>query len=133
MHVDTADFDVDEDGQDTMLGYAGDETENVALLTSSMSTHLGKKLSVVAPRAAAQQQRNHNKPEQQTEQAIQEKESRKREKGRKGEGEKKEKERGERGKREEETGEEGKEVQEETDKEVKKDVTDWVEGERKGS
>ena len=71
VHVDTADFDIDEDGQDTMLGYAGDETENVALLTSSMSTHLGKKLSVVAPRAAAQhrsiqspQQRHHNKPEQ---------------------------------------------------------------------
>ena len=41
VHVDTADFDIDEDGQDTMLGYAGDETENVALLTSSMSTQLG--------------------------------------------------------------------------------------------
>ena len=114
MHVDTADFDVDEDGQDTMLGYAGDETENVALLTSSMSTHLGMKLSVVAPRAAAQhrsiqspQQRNHNKPEQQSEQAIQERESREREK---------EKERA--------AGEEG-------NKEVKKDVTDWVEVKRR--
>ena len=79
VHVDTADFDIDEDGKDIMFGYAGDETENVAFLTSSMSTHLVKKLSVVAPRTAAQhrsiqspQQRNHNKPEQQTEQAMQE-------------------------------------------------------------
>ena len=123
VHVDTADFDVDEDGQDTMLWYAGDETENVAILTSSMSTHLGKKLSVVAPRAAAQhrstqspQQRNHNKPEQQTEQAIQERESREREKGRKGEGEKREKERA---------------AEEEGDKEVERDVTDWVEVRRR--
>ena len=42
-----------------------------------------------------------------------------------------ERERSERGKREEETGEEGKEVQEETVKEVKKDVTDWVEVKRR--
>ena len=48
---------------------------------------------------------------------------RERKKERKGEGE--------RGKREEETGEEGKQVQEETDKEVKKDVTDWVEVKRR--
>ena len=91
VHVDTADFDIDEDGQDIMFGYAGDETENVALLTSSMSTHVGKKLSVVAPRTAAQhrsiqspQQRNLNKPEQQTEQAMQERERRQREEGEKG-------------------------------------------------
>ena len=30
VHVDTADVDIDEDGQDIMLGYAGDETENAA-------------------------------------------------------------------------------------------------------
>ena len=118
VHVDTADFDIDEDGQDTLLGYAGDETENVALLTISMSTHLGKKLSVVAPRAAAQhrsiqspQQRHHNKPEQQTEQATQERESREREKGRKGEGEKEEEER---------------DAGEQECKQVKKDATGWT-------
>ena len=132
VHVDTADFDIDEDGQDTMLGYAGDETENVALLTSSMSTHLEKKLSVVAPRAAAQhrsiqspQQRDHDKPEQQIEQAMQERErrqreegekGREREKGRKGEGEKKGEERA---------------AEEEGEEEVKKDVTDWVEVRRR--
>ena len=95
VHVDTADFDIDEDGQDIMFGYAGDETENVAFLTSSMSTHLVKKLSV-APRTAAQhrsiqspQQRNHNKPEQQTEQAMQESERRQRgERSKKREGKK---------------------------------------------
>ena len=42
-----------------------------------------------------------------------------------------ERERGERGKREKETEEQGKGVQEETDKEVKKDVTDWVEVKRR--
>ena len=52
------------------------------------------------------------------------------EKGREEKGQE-ERERGERGKREEETEEEGKEVQEETDKEVKKDVTDWVEVRRR--
>ena len=102
VDVDTADFDVDEDGQNIM--------------------------SVVAPRAAAQhrsiqspQQRNHDKPEQQIEQAMQERErrqreegekGREREKGRKGEGEKKGKERA---------------AEEEGEEEVKKDVTDWVE------
>ena len=132
VHVDTADFDIDEDGQDIMFGYAGDETENVALLTSSMSTHVVKKLSVVAPRTAAQhrsiqspQQRNLNKPEQQTEQAMQERErrqreegekGRKREKGRKGEGEMKVKERA---------------AAEGGNEEVKKDVTDWVEVRRR--
>ena len=115
-----------------MLGYVGDETENVALLTSSMSTHLEKKLSVVAPRAAAQhrsiqspQQRDHDKPEQQIEQAMQERErrqreegekGREREKGRKGEGEKKGEERA---------------AEEEGEEEVKKDVTDWVEVRRR--
>ena len=44
---------------------------------------------------------------------------------------KEERERGERGKRERETEEQGKGVQEETDKEVKKDVTDWVEVRRR--
>ena len=106
VHVDTADFDVDEDGQNIM--------------------------SVVAPRAAAQhrsiqspQQRNHDKPEQQIEQAMQERErrqreegekGREREKGRKGEGEKKGKERA---------------AEEEGEEEVKKDVTDWVEVRRR--
>ena len=61
---------------------------------------------------------------------------REREKERKGGGERgqvekekgrEERERGKRGKREKETEEQGKGVQEETDKEVKKDVTDWVE------
>ena len=132
VHVDTADFDIDEDGQDIMFGYAGDETGNVALLTSSMSTHVGKRLSVVAPRTAAQhrsiqspQQRNLNKPEQQTEQGMPERErrqreegekGRKREKGRKGEGEMKGKERA---------------AAEEGNEEVKKDVTDWVEVRRR--
>ena len=51
LHVDTADFDVDEDDQNIMLGYAGDETENVTLLTSSMSSRREQQHSTAASKA----------------------------------------------------------------------------------
>ena len=106
VHVDTADFDGEEDGQNIM--------------------------SVVAPRAAAQhrsiqspQQRNHDKPEQQIEQAMQERERRQREEGEKG----REREKGRKGEGEKK-GKEGA-AEEEGEEEVKKDVTDWVEVRRR--
>ena len=82
--------------------------------------------------AAALQRQPHSTKQQPTEQTAQEREGEKKMRGQvekeKGQGER---ERGERRKEEEETGEKGKEVQEETDDEVEKDVTDWVEVRRR--
>ena len=76
---------------------------------------------------AALQWQPHSTKQQPTEQTAQEREGEKKMRGQvekeKGQGER---ERGERGKEGEETGEKGKEVQEETDNEIKKDVTGWT-------
>ena len=78
--------------------------------------------------AAALKRQLHSIKQQPNEQTAQEREGGKKMRGQvereKGQGER---ERGERGKKEEETGEKGKEVQEETYKEVEKDVTGWTE------
>ena len=78
--------------------------------------------------AAALKRQLHSIKQQPNEQTAQEREGGKMMRGQvereKGQGER---ERGERGKKEEETGEKGKEVQEETYKEVEKDVTGWTE------
>ena len=78
--------------------------------------------------AAAWKRQPHSIKQQPTEQTAQEKKG---EKKKRGQVEKEKYQGGERGKREEETGEKGKEVQEETDNEVKKNVTGWTEVSRK--
>ena len=85
-------YDLDDD---VSLRHVDDETEDAEFLTRLMTTRLVKKLSVITPRAAAQhhsiqstQQHNHDKPEQLTEQAMQE-----RERGQRGEEEKGQEER----------------------------------------